>query len=269
MPMNPRLLRPRSVVQAGSGFDADAQAYITAVESADVQTLEDAVKTAINDFVVGCKADGIWTAIKASCLLMGARTLSGALTPLVGTAPTNNGPFVSGDYDRETGLKGNAATKYLNANRAGNADGQDDVHAAVYVSEGYSTTTNAYLAAGAGTQASLQIGVASGSPFFRNRSSVVTVETGQSISGFLGNARSSSSQYIARRGGSSNTISQSSASPATANFLVFGRLASSDLTSVDGLSAMRCAFYSIGSNLNLALLESRVSTLYTAIGAAI
>jgi len=65
----------------GAVSDPDAQAYITAVETADGQALETAVRTAINNFVVGCKADGIWNAIKASCILAGARTLAGALVP--------------------------------------------------------------------------------------------------------------------------------------------------------------------------------------------
>jgi hypothetical protein len=74
----------------GVAYDADAQAYITAVETADGQALETGVRDAINAFVVGCKADGIWNAIKASCILAGARTLTGALVPLVGTAPTTS-----------------------------------------------------------------------------------------------------------------------------------------------------------------------------------
>jgi hypothetical protein len=77
--------------------DADAVAYIAAVEAADGQALEAATRMAINSFVKGCKADGIWTAIKASCILAGARTRLGALTPLAGTAPTNFN-FVDGDY---------------------------------------------------------------------------------------------------------------------------------------------------------------------------
>ena len=78
-------------------YDTDAGNYIQAVEgpAGDNQVLEPAVRQAINNFVVGCKQDGIWSAIKASCILAGARTLNGALVPLVGTAPTNNN-FVSG-----------------------------------------------------------------------------------------------------------------------------------------------------------------------------
>jgi phage-related protein len=73
----------------GAGLDGNAAAYIAAVEAADGQTLEAGVKIAISNFVAGCKTDGTWNAIKASCILAGARTLSGALVPLAGTAPTN------------------------------------------------------------------------------------------------------------------------------------------------------------------------------------
>jgi hypothetical protein len=100
--------------------DADANAYMAAVEAADGEPLELGVRLAITDFVLGCKSDGIWTAIKASCILAGARTLTGALVPLVGAAPTNNN-FVSGDYNRKTGLVGDGSTKYLNSNLFVNA----------------------------------------------------------------------------------------------------------------------------------------------------
>jgi hypothetical protein len=63
-------------------YDEDAGNYIQAVETADAQALEPATRKAINNFVIGCKQDGIWEAIKASCILAGARTLDGALVPL-------------------------------------------------------------------------------------------------------------------------------------------------------------------------------------------
>ncbi|MCP4832791.1 MAG: hypothetical protein GY886_11325, partial [Gammaproteobacteria bacterium] len=73
--------------KSGYSFDSDASTYIDAVEATDGQALETGVRVAINDFVLGCKQDGIWNAIKASCILAGARTLDGALVPLTGTAP--------------------------------------------------------------------------------------------------------------------------------------------------------------------------------------
>ena len=124
---------------AGPSFDTDAAAYIAAVEAADGQALEAATQTAINTFVVGCKADGNWNAIKASCILAGARTLSGALVPLAGPAPTNNN-FVSADYNRVTGLIGNGATKYLNSNRLNSSDPQNSKHICVYATAASSTT---------------------------------------------------------------------------------------------------------------------------------
>lgn len=120
------------VISSVFTYDTDAGNYIQAVEAADGQALESATRKAINDFVIGCKQDGIWDAIKASCILAGARTLAGALVPLVGTAPTNYN-FVAGDYNRKTGLKGNATTKYLNSNRDNAADPQNSSSRCVFV----------------------------------------------------------------------------------------------------------------------------------------
>ena len=116
-------------------YDEDAGNYIQAVETADAQALEPATRKAINNFVIGCKADGTWDAIKASCILAGARTLAGALVPLVGTAPTNNGFIGIGtDYVRKTGLLGDGTTKYLDSNRNNNADPQNSQHLAIWAS---------------------------------------------------------------------------------------------------------------------------------------
>ena len=114
--------------------DPDAQTYLAAVETADGQAIEGDVALAINDFVVGCKDDGIWDAIKASCILAGARTLAGALVPLVGTAPDNGSAgfyqFVEADYDRKLGLQGSKSSPFpiLLANRLSSDDPQDNHH---------------------------------------------------------------------------------------------------------------------------------------------
>lgn len=99
----------------GPPYDTDAQAYITAVETADGQALETAVRDAMNALVVALKAGSLWTDAAQLLLPCGPRTLSGALVPLKGTAPTNAG-FSSGDYNRKTGLIGNGSSKYLNSN---------------------------------------------------------------------------------------------------------------------------------------------------------
>ena len=123
-------------VFGGETFDPDAEAYITAVETADGEALEAGVKDAINDFVVGCKLAEVWGDIEQCFPMAGARTLSGCLVPLKGPAPTNFN-FVSDDYDRKTGLLGDGSTKYINTNRriypglSGNLD--EPRHVAFYI----------------------------------------------------------------------------------------------------------------------------------------
>jgi hypothetical protein len=262
MPMSPRLLRP-TASRSGIGFDADAATYIRAVEAADGQALEPVVGVAINNFVVGCKADGIWSAIKASCLLMGARTLSGALTPLVGAAPTNNN-FVSADYNRKTGLIGNGSTKSLNSNRNNNADPQDNFHAAVWVQTADANSGRAYFGAGAATNeaGATNFGRGSGGGlFFRCRGGLT--QPSANPTGLIGVSRSASASYLYRAALTNTTVTATSEIPFSANLFVFSATNSAFPTSA------RMTFYSIGESLNLALLDSRLATLNTAIGAAI
>jgi hypothetical protein len=248
----------------GAALDPDAAAYITAVETADGQELETAVRDAINAFVIGCKADGIWSAIKASCIMAGARTLAGALVPLVGPAPTSFS-FVAEDYNRKTGLVGNGSTKYLNSNRADNADPQDNYHLSFYATSFLAST--AYLM-GAGQFSSgantLGYETPGSSTFFRSRNNTQDNVIGTPASGLTGVSRSSSSAFVGRTGGTSTTYSRVSQTPTGLNVGVFG----SD-TAASARSASRLAFYSIGESLDLALLDARITTLINAFAAAI
>ena len=250
--------------------DSDAQAYIEAVETADNQQLEIGVAGAINTFVVGCKLDGVWDAIKASCILAGARTLSGALVPLKGTAPTNNN-FVSGDYNRETGLVGDASTKYLDSNRNNNADPQDSFHISVYISQAATSGASnfpCYIGGGSSNVGSSVLGRLNNSGNLeirsRNNNTLSPAGTGGSI-GFLANTRNASSGYAYRAQGVESSVIAASQTPANIGIGVFHDPAAS----VPTRSNARLSFYSIGENLDLALLDTRVSTLMTDIGAAI
>ena len=240
--------------------DPDAGAYIAAVEAADGQLLEFAVGKAINDFVVGCKQDRIWNAIKASCILAGARTLAGALQPLAGTAPTNNN-FVSGDYNRKTGLVGDGSTKYLNSNRNNNADPQDSKHIAVWRSVAASDN-GGLLGSGNGAGHS-QLYTGFSQFITRNNASTASTQ-GIGVSPaitFYGTSRAFSSVFTVRHGNANYTSTVTSQTPANASLMVFD-----DTT--DPTNA-RLAFYSIGESLDLALLDARVSALITAFGVSI
>lgn len=248
--------------------DAAAIAYIAAVETADGQALEDAVKFAYEDFILGCKADGIWSAIKASCILAGARTLSGALVPLVGTAPTSFN-FVTGDYNRKTGLKG-GTTKYLRSNRNNNADPQNSKHLSVYVTE--RTTVGSFLIGGnSGSNGSSFISShpTNGYRVVLNANSVGTNLSNANPGNFIGGSRSNSTTMIGRVNGVNvgngiDTIALNSQTPQSTILNIFTRI-----SATDNFGNPRMAYYSIGESLDLALLDTRVSNLMTALAAAI
>jgi hypothetical protein len=247
-------------------FDPDAAAYIAAVEAADTQALEPAVRAAINDFVVGCKADGIWSAIKASCILAGARTLTGALVPLVGAAPTSFN-FVSGDYDRKTGLVGDGSTKYLDSNRNNNADPQNSKHISVYSTSITDPNAITFLISSSTTGSSAGVSqlVANGSTdnIVGRANGTGNVSTaavyGQSYLAAVN--RSSASTIELLVDGSVSTSSAASEVPNNANINIYGF--------GQGSSNARLAFYSIGESLDLALLDARVTALINAFDAAI
>jgi hypothetical protein len=250
-------------------IDPDAAVYLSRVETADGQTLEAGVRTAIESFIVGCKSDGIWSAIKASCILAGARTRLGALTPLVGAAPTSFN-FVDGDYNRKTGLVGDGSTKYLNSNRNNNADPQNSNHNAVYVSTAETQGNfGIYIGSAGIANGTNNLGRAS-SPstdfLFRNRVSNISpqflVNKG-GIAGFVGMSRSASANYLVRETGANITLTSTSAAPTADAIHVFQRAVS------EGTTTARLAFYSIGESLNLALLDARVTDLINAFDTAI
>jgi len=246
--------------------DPDAQSYIAAVETADGAALETTVKDAISAFVVGCKTDGTWTAIKACCILAGAQTLAGALVPLTGQAPTSLN-FLEVDYNRKTGLIGNGSTKYLNSNRNSNADPQNNTHIAVHINAQSTGIINGnYLAAGsyniAGSSA-LQTSNNNSQMFSRSRNQTGFAH-GSKVTGFFGLSRNTSTAYARRFSGATATQTSTSQTPINDSYYVF-RGNSSD----PGFTNARIAYYSIGESLDLSLLDSRVTTLINAFAAAI
>jgi hypothetical protein len=243
-------------------MDADAAAYITAVETADGQALEERTKIAIDNFVLGCKADGIWSAIKASCILAGARTLAGALVPLVGTAPTNvGGLFVSGDYNRKTGLVGNGSTKYLDSNRANNADPQNSKHLSIYMT---TYVANISFAGSSLASGSSQLVDTVGNGLAGGRAnSASTASSALPLAvGLFGISRSDPSNIVIRSGSRQASVANATNAPSAQSISIFRRTG-------DVGTSSRLAFYSIGESLDLALLDARVTDLINAFGVAI
>ena len=239
-----------SPAPAAGGLDPDAAAYIANVEAADGLSLEEATKTAINDFVVGCKADGIWAAMESVGILAGARTLAGALVPLKGPAPTNVG-FVSGDYNRATGLKGDG-TKYLDSNYANETPPGDNAHMAAWVSDiDTSTGVSVYgIHNNGGRSAIFSFGIRS-REFGSSRS--------MGFSDFIGHSRAPSND-VDIKGVTLVTLNYSPDNPVAGTYFVFARNVGG---SPFGTSAHGITYYSAGRSLGIETLESRVRTLMT------
>jgi hypothetical protein len=256
-------------------WDADAGVYLQAVEAADGQSLEPYVAQAINQFVLGCKADGNFTPIAAACIVMGARTISGALVPLVGPTPTPNG-YVSADYSRKTGLKANG-TQWIYTNRQHESYAQNSNHLCVFFSENNTLDTARGYGGMFGSHATggtthLMSGQTTPSSRMTVRLSTAATASGsvsQAASpGFFGATRTSSSQINTRGSGVEEVRNMTSDPPITGDMFIHAR---STVTSGGGVpgtgfpafqSNGRLAFYSLGGSLaSLATMDARLTTL--------
>ena len=280
--MPDREVRPVIIVQRRRLlYPAYVQDYLDRVTAADVAAgntsglevgVTDGANTFIQDLVsdtyLGVSGGVISQAasvIKASPIMAGARTRLGAMTPLVGPAPTSFN-FGDNDYNRKTGLVGNGLDKYLNSNRNNNADPQNSNHLSVYAST-VGSPGSMFICS---THVPLQTGQTqilhggNGLLFHRSRSATGTSSGSSMTPGFSGISRSTNTQYIARNATTSFTISVASDGLASDSLEVYRRNGQSI-----GYSDARLAFYSIGESLDLAILDARVTALINAYAAAI
>jgi hypothetical protein len=115
--------------------DSDALTYIDKVERTDGASLEPGIKVAINDFVVNCKAFGLWEKLSVILIMAGARTLNGAITALKGPLDRlANGGFVQSDYDRQKGVIGDGSSFFFISNYSGTSEPLNDYHICVSLS---------------------------------------------------------------------------------------------------------------------------------------
>jgi hypothetical protein len=225
---------------------------------------------AINDLVVSLKNDGTWGRLGAACILMGARTLSGALTPLVGPGPTNSN-FVTGDYNRRTGLIGNGSTKTLNSNRAQNADPQDDLHMCAYVTAAATSGSfPCFFGVGTGSAGDCHIGGLNASDLFaRMRNSTFDTFTGRATAtGLIGFSRTQGHWFAATAGTSSRQFARTSQAPRSESTRVFSTL---NVTNgvVTSVTNARLSWYSIGRAVDLPALQARLDQFVAGVRAAI
>jgi hypothetical protein len=248
-------------------LDSDAATYLAAVEMADNAPLEVGVRTAINNFIKSCKADGIWSVIKSAGIMAGARTLAGALVPLKGPSPINYN-FVSGDYNRKTGLIGDGLTKYLDTNMSPSILQQDNHSIGVYVTTPDTTYGNwrGYIGS-MWMENRLQIAVDKWSSpgslmFFSANTDASWIADVADVTGLIALSRSTASEIVRRYNQNNSTVQYASNGP----FRIDVSLA---LYRAVECSNARMSFYWTGESADLVKFDTRVQTLMTNIGSAL
>lgn len=235
------------------GCPIEAINYIKAVELADGQQLEFGVKEAICNFVKSCQDDGIWDAIKASCILAGARTLEGALVPLVGVAPTPHN-LTSSNYNRKTGIF-HSRDRTIETNVKGNDQILNNAHRSVYItSSPVSNFNKFFMIDSVLTQSRFHLVQRQSDTGQRVQSEIFLAGFAQvQTPALFGASRGSSSQYQRILNGIVNNVSQVSSSA----------LAPDTIRTFYGENDFeaRISFYSIGKAIDLAKLDNRITTL--------
>lgn len=245
------------------GFDFTLEEYFNAVQVADGVPLETELQEIVRAFVNGLKTDGIWDKIDMLGIFGLARTLNGALIPIKGPTPTNIN-FVSADYTRNLGLKGNGVDKRLDLNYLNTATPQEEQHLSVYVSNAYDW--NDYLigcgAIGQTGASSIFLNtVGTISANVRNGTAQVGGSTTLSRNFFAGIARETTSGGSTRLHTAQSYFAQGVENTRTGGIFLFGtedNAAYSDST---------IFFYSVGSYTNLEKLRARVDALNTQVRA--
>jgi hypothetical protein len=253
-----------SLFTNGVFYDPDAQLWISAVESSDSQALETGVKTAMNQLVLDLKSNSLWSAITTMAVTMGARTLNGAIIDIKDpSTPWTSVNFVSGDYNRTTGLVGNASTKHLDTGISDNIPAQNSFALWTMVSEKNSGSSRFY--AGSGT--------VSGSSALRTDSSTNVRyycrnnsddSLAQHELGLIGMSRSASGTYSARGAQTSTSVTRTSQTPVNRSMFVLA-FNSGTGASQHGNGRIRAA--AMGSSHDLATAETVMNTYIAAITA--
>lgn len=278
-----RLRATKTLNGAGLFYSTYVKDYLDRVTAADATAgnrlgLERGTTQAINAAIESLVAVGFLgvssgiisqdaSAIKSKCFLCGARTLTGALVPVVGAAPTNFN-FVANDYNSKTGLGDPTnVAKYLDSGRSNSADPQNNKHVAVNIS---TTPNNGTALIGSLIRSPA---VSATQIFYSAGSYSMNVNAATSLSyaiggstGFVGVGRNSATSQQARIGAATVSDSVSSNNNHTLNTLIFAR---NDAGTVNSYANSRIRIYSIGEFVDMAVLRSIHDQFTASIAAAI
>lgn len=261
------------VILGTTGLSAEALAYRANIAAAG-SSISAVQLAAVNAFIVGCKADGVWTKLKDVGTFTGAN-LTAALVKIKGLHATSyvNSNFVSGDYTLTTGLKGNGTTKSLATGVVPSVDLTiHSTHLALY---DRSLITGTIHAAGAGeTTASFDIyHPYSDRKLYSDQYNNSTAEIGSAAQvdstpvGFIVGTKTAATAHVLYKDGASVASGSTNAGSLPAvEVTVFARNAPGPAPTE--FSTHYLSFFSVGDGLSagdVTALTARVQTLQHAL----
>jgi len=244
---------------AGVGFSTEAANYFGRLVNAGDTTFL-AYRQPLANYIDSLVTLGgaYWDTMLSSTSFVGVG-IQGVTVPLrSGMTVSTNNNFVAGDLDQLTGLKGDAATKYVNLNINVSSFSRDDHSVSIYRSEAAVTSARELSISPNGIELlarTSQIRAISTNGSFIDGSGVVPT--------FVGFSRSNSAGYDWRCGTSGTRVNASLALAASASSASLFALAGG----ASAFSDVRMATYHAGPALDLATLEGLQDTLITEIAA--
>jgi len=239
-----------------TGFDPDAQAFITAAGITNPTQ-----QGAINTLVVDLKGYSIWTKFKAIYPIVGGSASSHAVN--LKTPGTYNLTFASGVTHSSNGMVSNGTTGYANTNFTPSTDGMllNSAHLSFYSR----TDSNIYqveMGNWNGTASTLILIRQAGNGTVRMNNGPVNVDfANTNAQGFYLSNRTASNIIKAFKNGVSQ-VTSSQVSNSLPNNNIF-LLAFNDTGLIQYYSTKQCAFASIGDGLT----DTEAANFYSAVNA--
>jgi len=251
-------------VYTSSAFSAEAQDYFDRLDTAG-DTTYTAYKQPLANYIDSLVTLGgaYWDDMGSAASFVGVG-IQGITVPLRDgmTVPTQSN-FVAADLDQLTGLKGDAATKLINTNVAGNSVSINDVSFSCYTTE-RGTSGRQYLSSF--DKQVLQAGFTIPQRFTLKAQSgtAVNIDSTTDSVGFIGLSRDNSADFNCYVMDREVTQVEASSDTGTTDFSLFAFRP----LAPTGYNNCRISTYHIGPALNLATLEGLQETLLSEVAAA-
>lgn len=231
--MRPAILGAIAGGSGGAALDPDVSAWLVRVASAG-GTVSAPTQSAVNTFVLACKAASIWTLFRRLNLCVG--DFAASFVPLVNTsggATDTNLNLVSGDYSESLGWQTDGSTKYIDT---GYSPSQATGGLSVYLRTTQTSNATARIPIGNRDAGSTQIyriggnlsdaGATSGSVISLWGENIVSPgdcpqTTGGLVAGFWQGVRTAATAARLFKNGASVGTSTASKTPATAGVPLF------------------------------------------------